>query len=399
MKKESTDVNQDATVRDAAEEAKAHGRRKTRRALPPREQAAQRGLANHQLLCIEDPMEVGRSLGVSFQGMERLVFEWRRACYILCERDDRGAITDLFSDRWPEPPKSMAKLTDKEIKFPRLATPKKHVHTLSVNKKSVDILLGNQGARIKEMCAIPGIQSCHVVKDKMEVVVKGKTAKVVEECVQQILVMTGASGATSLTAAVSSTSSTTGKPQTLYENLYSNRAETQTLYEASWQSRGGPYSISRNFAGGGGGTGSDMRKQRAWTMSSNDNGFEQSGGGDERGRRVAHLQKQGGHWQSNSTGGSATDGAQRARGAAASTRGRWAPKLKDGSDQGKRGVQGEAAGHQGFYDQCQASGEWQGDDHRHDRGAGAQRGGKGAGKGGAPARLWRPKPKPVAKVW
>ena len=46
--------------------------------LQPRQAMSQR-----QVLCIDDPMELGRSLGASFQGFERLCFEWRRAFDLL----------------------------------------------------------------------------------------------------------------------------------------------------------------------------------------------------------------------------------------------------------------------------------------------------------------------------
>lgn len=40
-------------------------------------------MSQRQVLCIDDPMELGRSLGASFQGFERLCFEWRRAFDLL----------------------------------------------------------------------------------------------------------------------------------------------------------------------------------------------------------------------------------------------------------------------------------------------------------------------------
>ncbi|CAJ1387734.1 unnamed protein product [Effrenium voratum] len=51
--------------------------------LPPEEHELQQAMSTRQVLCIDDPMELGRSLGCSFQGFERLCFEWRRAFQLL----------------------------------------------------------------------------------------------------------------------------------------------------------------------------------------------------------------------------------------------------------------------------------------------------------------------------
>lgn len=51
--------------------------------LPAEEHELQQAMSQRQVLCIDDPMEFGRSLGASFQGFERLCFEWRRAFHLL----------------------------------------------------------------------------------------------------------------------------------------------------------------------------------------------------------------------------------------------------------------------------------------------------------------------------
>eukprot|EP00435_Cladocopium_sp_Y103_P019126 s2925_g4.t1 len=52
-------------------------------------------MSQRQVLCIDDPMEMGRSLGASFQGFERLCFEWRRAFHLLTPRSEVSDAEDL----------------------------------------------------------------------------------------------------------------------------------------------------------------------------------------------------------------------------------------------------------------------------------------------------------------
>eukprot|EP00929_Paragymnodinium_shiwhaense_P040624 TRINITY_DN21183_c0_g1_i3.p1 TRINITY_DN21183_c0_g1~~TRINITY_DN21183_c0_g1_i3.p1 ORF type:complete len:965 (+),score=193.99 TRINITY_DN21183_c0_g1_i3:64-2958(+) len=54
--------------------------------LPLNEEKVQSHMSRKQVLCIDDPMEAGRTLGPSFAGMERLAFEWRRACEMLSSK-------------------------------------------------------------------------------------------------------------------------------------------------------------------------------------------------------------------------------------------------------------------------------------------------------------------------
>ena len=51
--------------------------------LTPNHPQPRSAMSQRQVLCIDDPMELGRSLGASFQGFERLCFEWRRAFDLL----------------------------------------------------------------------------------------------------------------------------------------------------------------------------------------------------------------------------------------------------------------------------------------------------------------------------
>eukprot|EP00927_Polykrikos_kofoidii_P014685 TRINITY_DN16479_c0_g4_i1.p1 TRINITY_DN16479_c0_g4~~TRINITY_DN16479_c0_g4_i1.p1 ORF type:complete len:1200 (+),score=152.57 TRINITY_DN16479_c0_g4_i1:172-3600(+) len=85
------------------------------RGLSPHEMAKQRLLSQRQMLCVEDPFEVGRTLGVSFQGMERLAYELRRACSLIGENCSEKQLEELFSDD-PPPAKSVWKLlTDQKL--------------------------------------------------------------------------------------------------------------------------------------------------------------------------------------------------------------------------------------------------------------------------------------------
>jgi len=91
--------------------------------LPAEMHALQQAMSTRQVLCIDDPMELGRSLGASFQGFERLCFEWRRAYHLLCrgpdsEKDDAQRLRDVFCDK-PAPPRSIYNL-EKHRSFPVL---------------------------------------------------------------------------------------------------------------------------------------------------------------------------------------------------------------------------------------------------------------------------------------
>ncbi|CAE6950399.1 URT1 [Symbiodinium natans] len=91
--------------------------------LTAEQQELQQAMSTRQTLCIDDPMELGRSLGASFQGFERLCYEWRRAHYLLSEGnsgngDDIQRLKELFRDR-PPPPRSIYNL-EKQREFPHL---------------------------------------------------------------------------------------------------------------------------------------------------------------------------------------------------------------------------------------------------------------------------------------
>merc|ERR1719316_329555 len=86
-------------------------------AVPKHVYAAQKRLGNRLCLCIEDPFEKNRTLGTSFQGTERLVFELRRASDILSEGFGDEQIHRLFLE---EPKKSLHKLAS-ECPFKTMA--------------------------------------------------------------------------------------------------------------------------------------------------------------------------------------------------------------------------------------------------------------------------------------
>ncbi|CAE7210896.1 rrp5 [Symbiodinium necroappetens] len=88
--------------------------------LPAEQHELQQAMSTRQTLCIDDPMELGRSLGASFQGFERLCYEWRRAYHLLSEGpgDDIQRLRELFCDK-PAPPRSIYTL-EKQRAFPTL---------------------------------------------------------------------------------------------------------------------------------------------------------------------------------------------------------------------------------------------------------------------------------------
>eukprot|EP00930_Biecheleria_cincta_P045499 TRINITY_DN31352_c0_g1_i1.p1 TRINITY_DN31352_c0_g1~~TRINITY_DN31352_c0_g1_i1.p1 ORF type:complete len:902 (-),score=160.98 TRINITY_DN31352_c0_g1_i1:137-2842(-) len=91
--------------------------------LQDKDHEIQQAMSSKQTLCIDDPMELGRCLGASYAGFERLVFEWRRACHLLqhpisSEEEKLQHLREVFSDD-PAPPQALWKLEEQRT-FPSL---------------------------------------------------------------------------------------------------------------------------------------------------------------------------------------------------------------------------------------------------------------------------------------
>mmetsp|Transcript_17909 Transcript_17909/g.49125 ORF Transcript_17909/g.49125 Transcript_17909/m.49125 type:complete len:792 (-) Transcript_17909:123-2498(-) len=65
----------------------------------PEQAVMQHEISRRQTLCVEDPMELGRTLGTTYQGMERLAYEQRRACLLLAEGCGREELEELFEPK------------------------------------------------------------------------------------------------------------------------------------------------------------------------------------------------------------------------------------------------------------------------------------------------------------
>lgn len=157
-------------------------------------------------------MEAGRNLGASFQGMERLVFEQRRACHLL----DRGRSGNLatrlhsvFSDKPPPPATIRALLKERERSFPHVvagagrierderadradpgASRAQHKRVLVVPRNDVRHIIGAGGATIKhlELTTWAKVEVSNE-GDTAEVSISGSAAavKACIESVQQLL--------------------------------------------------------------------------------------------------------------------------------------------------------------------------------------------------------------------
>mmetsp|Transcript_168185 Transcript_168185/g.540304 ORF Transcript_168185/g.540304 Transcript_168185/m.540304 type:complete len:923 (+) Transcript_168185:63-2831(+) len=131
--------------------------------LPKPEHHLQQQLSNRQLFCIDDPMELGRTLGCTFQGGERIVYEMRRACELFKGKPSQREMDKLFSDN-PPPAKTVWKLHDMRS-FPSVlaaAEANNEVKKVEVSRQGVDMLLTRGGAYIKDLQRIPGIQRVHL---------------------------------------------------------------------------------------------------------------------------------------------------------------------------------------------------------------------------------------------
>eukprot|EP00927_Polykrikos_kofoidii_P042981 TRINITY_DN37039_c0_g1_i1.p1 TRINITY_DN37039_c0_g1~~TRINITY_DN37039_c0_g1_i1.p1 ORF type:complete len:756 (-),score=117.27 TRINITY_DN37039_c0_g1_i1:182-2419(-) len=83
------------------------------------ERTKQRRITMRQTMCIDDPMERGRVLGTSFQGMERLSCEMRRACALLATAEHGSVehVLDKLFQSCPTPPRCVAKLVE-QVQLP-----------------------------------------------------------------------------------------------------------------------------------------------------------------------------------------------------------------------------------------------------------------------------------------
>lgn len=183
----------------------ADGQLKQRRELQPLECKEQQLIHGRQVLCIDDPMERGRSLGASFQGNERLSFEHRRACQLLTpnkigdvasEEAEVKKLANLFLGQ-PPPPKILWKLLEQRT-FPVLLAGEPEVErTLAAPGRSCGRILGTGGSRIKELQDAPGITAVRLSDgppgSDREIRIRG-SEKAVDECVRLLQQIIGQDG-------------------------------------------------------------------------------------------------------------------------------------------------------------------------------------------------------------
>eukprot|EP00931_Biecheleriopsis_adriatica_P036192 TRINITY_DN20857_c0_g1_i1.p1 TRINITY_DN20857_c0_g1~~TRINITY_DN20857_c0_g1_i1.p1 ORF type:complete len:926 (+),score=206.59 TRINITY_DN20857_c0_g1_i1:28-2805(+) len=162
--------------------------------LSASEHDLQLAMSTRQGICIDDPMELGRSLGASFQGFERLCFEWRRACHLLQHseevEDEVERLQELFSDI-PPPPKSLWRL-EEQRSFPsiiekpsRSGSERKVSIKMSIKKGDIGRVMGKGGSTIKELEKSSGIVSIRLegeTESGSDLRIVGSSSEAVEAC-------------------------------------------------------------------------------------------------------------------------------------------------------------------------------------------------------------------------
>lgn len=180
------------------------------------EQAAQRHLSNRLVLCIDDPIESGRTLGAGFQGMERIAYELRRACHLSYEGCDGLQLVEIFREETYN--SSLRALMDKHP-LPNVFAQARGVtqgtHTkpgigatgsggkgalkgasrreLVVPQYLVGRVMGKAGATIQEMQRWRGMSSVRLIDGHgpaadSKLILAG-TAAAVEECAKRVKVL------------------------------------------------------------------------------------------------------------------------------------------------------------------------------------------------------------------
>lgn len=138
-------------------------------ALPATAQDSQKRMQSRQTLCIEDPIEKRRTLGTSFQGMDRLCFEFRRAFEIL---SDKEGVTE---EHWrtlfqKEDSKSLHQLcSNAEAEFPSIIDDPEQklrteyiVHALDLQRFQIGKILGVKGSTAEMLRQTTGVERLHV---------------------------------------------------------------------------------------------------------------------------------------------------------------------------------------------------------------------------------------------
>lgn len=173
--------------------------------LPKEESVVQHDLSSRQTLCIDDPMELGRTLGTTFQGMERLCFENRRACELLSlgrdEESDNAQLDELFNG--PPPERNVFELI-RHRNFPPIfderrrhsqpdrrgfpTRPPKRTVEMPIDRADITKLKGPGCKVIQELQSMDGMDFVSIKEDDPagpKVVLRGAAA-VVEQVIEKI---------------------------------------------------------------------------------------------------------------------------------------------------------------------------------------------------------------------
>lgn len=179
----------------AAEEdgqAKLHQTAPATPSLAPEEHKVQALISCRQVLCIDDPMELGRTLSTKFQGTERITYEARRACELMKLAGQGRGLEELFS---PAPTTSLRTLLG-QCSFPSIfgatRVPAERKIRVEVPQAAIGRILGKGGANIREMQNLPGMQTVRLVEDprsKEAYVQLSGSAAGVENCAARLRAM------------------------------------------------------------------------------------------------------------------------------------------------------------------------------------------------------------------
>jgi len=243
--------------------------------LPQAEQEMQRQLGGRQTLCIADPVEKCRTLGTTFQGMERLVRELRRACELTGIGCGMAHITELFSDKAVPSKRRHWSIFEQQRSRSKIRIP----------QADVGCVMGRGGARIRELRSIEGMSSIRITDapagESHAIVHIVGSESAVDECCRRIEIMlekqpasqgstartSGKQPASSQQTANATTSKSRWQPVGVSTSAYTAVAEegfaasesstcsTPVMRGSRWGERQGP--TNRAPRGGG-------RSQRRW---------------------------------------------------------------------------------------------------------------------------------------
>jgi len=135
--------------------------------LSARDHAIQHRIGGRLTLCVDDPIERGRSLGTNFSGMSKIMCELRRASELLKSGANDQVLAELFAE---SSTKSLHKMFEKR-EFPSIIEVPRSMSSASgkiVSKKctlqgkEIGLVMGLKGSTIKSLQQVHGILNLRI---------------------------------------------------------------------------------------------------------------------------------------------------------------------------------------------------------------------------------------------